>query len=80
MADEIDEIGHTTEWGRPVGVVPDERRAAPTKRREADMDIGRTIRTYTIEPITSPVPAQVPVEPAPPQPLEAPAAPEPVPA
>ncbi len=44
------------------------------------MDIGRPIRTYTIEPITSPVPAQVPVEPARTDPLEAPAAPEPVPA
>ena len=44
------------------------------------MDIGRTIRIYTIEPITSPVPAEVPIEPARTEPLEVPAAPEPVPA
>ena len=44
------------------------------------MDIGTPIRTYTIEPITSPVPAQVPVEPARTDPHEAPTAPEPVPA
>ena len=44
------------------------------------MDIGRPIRTHTIEPITSPVPAQVPVGPARTDPLEAPTAPEPAPA
>ena len=39
------------------------------------MDIGRDIRTYTIEPITSPVPERVPVE----VPHKAPAEPVPVP-
>ncbi len=39
------------------------------------MEIGRDIRTYTIEPITSPVPERVPVE----VPDEAPAQPVPVP-
>lgn len=40
------------------------------------MDIGRDIRTYTIEPITTPVPHEVPVE----LPAEVPLEPETVPA
>lgn len=44
------------------------------------MDIGRTIRTYTVEPITVPARATGPVEPVRHRPLGAPSAPELVPA
>lgn len=48
-------------------------RAHPDRRTWA-MDIGRDIRTYTIEPLETPVPARTPLE----LPAQAPA--EPVPA
>ncbi len=34
------------------------------------MDIGREIRTYTVEPVVTPVPVRVPAEPPAPVPVE----------